>query len=100
MSWTAILVLAGGAYCFKLLGVLFGAQFTSPLLRQAITLLPPALFMSVIVLQTFERAGSLVVDARVVGVLVAVIATWRRLPFIAILVLATAATAITRLVVG
>jgi len=100
MSWTAIAVLAIGAYAFKLLGVLFGARFTSPMLRQAILLLPPALFTSVIMLQTFEKAGSLVVDARLVGVAVAAVATWRRLPFIVIIVLAMVATALTRLAFG
>lgn len=100
MTWTAIAVLAAGAYFFKLFGVVVGGRFVSPTLRQAISLLPPALFMSVIVLQTFEHAGSLVVDARVVGVAVAIVATLRRLPFIAIIVLAMIATALTRVVIG
>lgn len=96
MSWLAIGVLAGGAYLFKFLGVVAGSRFTSQTLRRAITFLPAPLFMSVIMLQTFETAGELVVDARIVGVIVAVIAAIRRLPFVAIIVLAMIATALTR----
>lgn len=97
MSWAAILVLAAGAYAFKLGGVLVGDRIAHPLLRRSITLIPPALFCALIALQTFERDEQLVVDARAVGLVVALVATWRKLPFVAVIVLAMAATALARL---
>ena len=100
MSWAAILVLAAGAYGFKLAGTLVGNRIANPLLRRAISLIPPALFSAVIVLQTFERDNELVLDARVVGLAVALVAAWRKVPFIGIIVLAMASTALVRLIAG
>ena len=100
MSWAAILVLAAGAYGFKLAGVLVGNRIEHPLLRRSISLFPPALFCALIALQTFERDTDLVFDARVAGLVVALFATWRKVPFIGVIVLAMAATAVARLTFG
>ena len=100
MSWAAILVLAAGAYGFKLAGVLVGNRIEHPLLRRSISLIPPALFCALIALQTFERDTDLVFDARVAGLVVALFATWRKVPFIGVIVLAMAATAVVRLTFG
>jgi len=100
MSWAAILVLAAGAYGFKLAGVLVGNRIEHPLLRRSISLIPPALFCALIALQTFERDTDLVFDARVDGLLVPLFATWRKVPFIGVIVLAMAATAVARLTFG
>jgi predicted branched-subunit amino acid permease len=97
VSWTALFVLAGGAYFFKLAGVLVGNRVEHPLLRRSISLIPPALFCALIALQTFERSTKLVLDARAVGLVVALAATWRKVPFIGVIVLAMAATALARL---
>jgi len=100
VSWAAILVLAAGAYGFKLAGVLVGNRIEHPLLRRSISLIPPALFCALIALQTFERDTDLVFDARVAGLVVALFATWRKVPFIGVIVLAMAATAVARLTFG
>jgi len=100
MTWAAILVLAAGAYGFKLAGVLVGNRIEHPLLRRSISLIPPALFCALIALQTFERDTDLVFDARVAGLVVALFATWRKVPFIGVIVLAMAATAVARLTFG
>ena len=100
MTWAAILVLAAGAYGFKLAGVLVGNRIEHPLLRRSISLIPPALFCALIALQTFERDTDLVFDARVAGLVVALFATWRKVPFIGVIVLAMAATAVVRLTFG
>ena len=100
MSWAAILVLAAGAYGFKLAGVLVGNRIEHPLLRRSISLIPPALFCALIALQTFERDTDLVFDARVAGLVVALFATWRKVPFLGVIVLAMAATAVARLTFG
>lgn len=98
MSWAAILILAAGSYGFKLAGVVGGTRVTHPTLVRAVGLLPPALFGAVIALQTFERSQSLTIDARAIGLVVALVAVWRRLPFIAVIVAAMIATAAARLV--
>ena len=100
MSWAAILILAVGAYGFKLAGVLVGNRIEHPLLRRSVSLIPPALFCALIGLQTFERDTELVLDARVAGLVVALFATWRKVPFIGVIVLAMAATAVARLTFG
>ena len=100
MSWIAILVLAAGAYGFKLGGVLVGNRIVNPLLRRAISLIPPALFSAVIALQTFQRDNALTLDARVVGLVVALIAAWRKVPFVGVIVSAMVATALVRVLTG
>lgn len=100
MSWAAILVLAGGAYAFKLTGLLVGSRIEHPLLLRSVSLIPPALFCGVIALQTFERDTEVVFDARIVGLIVAIIATWRKVPFVGVIVVAMAATALTRVLFG
>lgn len=100
MSWTSLLVLAAGAYGFKLVGVLVGNRLGDGIIRRAVQLIPPALFCALIGLQTFERDTELVIDARVVGLIVAIVATLRKVPFVGVIVLAMIATALTRLVAG
>lgn len=100
MSWFAVLTLAGGAYGFKLAGVLAGNRLGDGVVRRAVQLIPAALFCGLIALQTFERDTSLVLDSRVVGLLVAIVATVKRVPFVGVIVLAMAATALARLVAG
>lgn len=100
MSWAAILTLAIGAYLFKLGGVLAGNRIGDSPVRRAVQLIPPALFAALIALQTFARDTELVVDARIVGLVVALVATWRRVPFVGVIVLAMVSTALTRLLFG
>lgn len=100
MSWTALLVLAGGAYFFKAAGLFVGNRLGDGLIKRSVQLIPPALFCALIGLQTFERDTELVIDARVVGLVVAIIATARKVPFVGVIVLAMVATALTRLVAG
>jgi branched-subunit amino acid transport protein len=100
MSWAAILLLGGGAYLFKLAGVIIGPRLTAPLMRRSIILIPAALFSALIALQTFERDTELVIDPRLVGLIVAVVATWRKAPFLVVIAAATAATALVRLIGG
>ena len=61
------------------------------------TLLPPALFSGIVVLMTVVDGTELVVDARLVGVAVAVVAVLRRAPFVVVVGLAMIVTAGLRL---
>lgn len=98
LGWTSILVLAGGAYAFKVLGLVLGSRAASRALA-VVALLPAALLPALVVVNTFAGDGrTLVVDARVAGMAVALAAAWRRAPFVVIVVLAAATTALVRAV--
>lgn len=98
MTWTAVLVISGGAYLLKLVGVMAGNRFAVAL-EPVAALVPPALFSAIIVIMTVADGPSIVVDARLVGVGLAAVAVWRRAPFIVVVVVAMAATALVRLLV-
>lgn len=128
MSWTAILVLALGAYMLKAIGLLVlgpatlandsvardsaqeeasnGAINTAVRSRtagipmQLGQLLPPALLAALVVSQTVVTGTDLVLDARLAGVLAGGVAAWRKAPFWAVLIIAAAVSATIRLLNG
>jgi branched-subunit amino acid transport protein len=61
-----------------------------------LALIPASLLAALVVKDTFTTAQDVVVDARAVGLLVALIAVWRKAPFIVVVLAAMAATAIVR----
>ncbi len=99
MSWWAILGLGAGAYALKAVGlvVLGPRAVDGPVLRLT-ALLPAALLPALVVVNTFAGDRRLVLDARAVGLAVAVVATWRRAPFIVVVTGAVVATALVRAV--
>lgn len=99
MSWAAILVLAAGAYLFKASGLLlFGGSGENGLAVRVGRLLPPALLSALIVVQTIGATGGkgLTLDARAAGIAAAAMAAWRRAPFIVVIVVGAAVTALLR----
>lgn len=97
MTWTLVLVLAAIAYGFKVLGAVVVGGRTMPVaLERCLLLIPAALLAGLITKDTFTTGQDLALDARVVGLAVAVVATWRRLPFIAVIVLGVGSTALLR----
>lgn len=97
MTWTLVLVLAAIAYGFKVLGAVVVGGRTMPVaLERCLLLIPAALLAGLITKDTFTTGQDLALDARVVGLVVAVVATWRRLPFIAVIVLGVGSTALLR----
>jgi hypothetical protein len=98
VSWWAVVALGLAAYGLKVLGlVLLGPRAVQgPFLRLA-GLLPAALLPALVAVNTFAGDRRLVLDARAAGLAVAVIATWRRAPFVVVVAGATAATALVRL---
>lgn len=94
-----LIVLAVGTYLLKSAGpVLLGDRRLPASLQQLIDLLPAALLASLALVSTVGDGQNIVIDARVIGLLVAGVALWRRLPFVVVVVLASAATAAVRLV--
>lgn len=97
MTWTLVLLLALGAYALKFVGVvLLGGRTLNPMVARCVMLIPAALLGALIAKDTFTNAHDIVIDARAAGLAVAVIATWRRLPFAAIIVLGIGTTALIR----
>jgi len=91
VSWAAILLLSGGCYGAKLVGVVAGDQ-AGRLLEPVSTLLSPALFAAIVVLMTVAEGETLVLDARLVGVAVATVAVWRRAPLVVVVLVAMVVT--------
>ena len=97
MSWAAIVLLGAAAYGLKATGlVALGHRVVDPRLLRLAALLPAALLPALVVVNTFAGDRRLVLDARAAGLAVAVVATWRRAPFVAVVGLAAATTALLR----
>jgi hypothetical protein len=97
MSWWVLAALAASAYALKAMGlVVLGPRAAGGRALRLAGLLPAALLPALVAVNTFGGDRSLVLDARAAGLAVAVVATWRRAPFIVVVALAAAATALVR----
>lgn len=105
MSWDAVLLLVAGSYSCKLFGVAVLARVGDAdgaiggrlaWFPAMAALIPAALFAALIAVQTLDTNGALRVDARLAGVGVAVIAAWRKVPFVVVVLGAMAVTATIR----
>jgi branched-subunit amino acid transport protein len=93
MSWVALLGLAVAAYALKALGpVLAGQRELRPGVGRVLDLLSIPLLAALVVVQSLDSGGEIVLDARVPALGVAAVLVWRRAPFL-VVVLAAAATA-------
>jgi branched-subunit amino acid transport protein len=92
-----IVALAAIAYGCKVFGlVAIGSRPLPAALERCLALVPAALLGALIVRETFTSGSSLVIDERAAGIAVAVVAAWRRAPFIVVVALASATTAVLR----
>ena len=99
MSWWFIIALAAGCYACKAAGlVLLGGRTLPPVVVRCLALIPAAMLSALVVLNTFSTGRDLTVDARAAGVAAAVVAAWRRAPFVAVIVIGAAVTAAVRTV--
>lgn len=98
--WVTIAGLCVATAIIKGFGpLMFGARDLPGILARAIPLLAPALLAALVVTATLGGTGrSLVIDARVGGVIVAGFAIWRRWPLVVVVLCAAAATAVLRAV--
>ena len=100
MTWLTILLAAGSCYLLKLAGLQVPERWLEhPVASQVVALLPVALLAALAAVQTFATGTSLVIDARVAGVGVAVVLLLLRAPFIVVVVSAAATAALLRLLV-
>jgi branched-subunit amino acid transport protein len=94
-----LIVMTLGTFALKSAGPLVLGDRTLPLrVQHVVDLLPAALLAALTIVSTVGDGSALVVDARLVGLVVAGVALWRKLPFVVVIILASAATALTRLI--
>lgn len=94
-----LIVMTLGTFALKSAGPLvLGARQLPLRMQTLVDLLPAALLAALAIVSTVGDGRSVVLDARLVGLVVAGLALWRRAPFVLVIVLASAATALTRLV--
>jgi hypothetical protein len=100
-AWTAIALTVLGCYLVKLLGLSVpAAALERPLVRRLAALLPVALLAALTALQTVDGGGSPVLDARAAGLAAAGAALLLRAPFLLVVAVAVAVTALVRAVGG
>lgn len=93
-----LVVLAAGSYVLKAAGpVVLGDRELPAALQSTVDLLPVALLAALALVSTAGDGQSIVIDARLVGMVVAGVALLRRAPFVVVVVVASAATALVRL---
>lgn len=97
MTWTLIILLAVGAYAFKVTGlIILGGRSLPPVFERCLGLIPAAIITALVMKDTFTVGQDLILDARALGIAVAVIAAWKRAPLIVVIVLGAAVTALVR----
>ncbi len=90
-------VLATGTYCLMAAApLLLGATELPDRLRRFVDAAPAALLAALAAVATFAAGDALVIAARAAGLLAAGIALWRRAPFVLVVVIASAVTALFR----
>ncbi|WP_380168637.1 AzlD domain-containing protein [Jannaschia sp. R86511] len=100
MSWFAVWLCAVGLLAQKVAGAFVPRTWVSGgRVRAVLTLLPVAMFAALTLTQATSGADGPAVDLRLVGLAVAAVALLLRAPFLLVIVLAAAATAVTRLLV-
>ena len=94
-TWAAVLGAGVLSFLIKLAGHLVpGRWLEHPRALRAATLLPVALLSALVAVQTLAGpGGSLVLDARAVGLLAAVVALLLRAPFLVVVVVAAVVAA-------
>ena len=99
MMWLAILLTGLGCYLLKLAGLSVPATvLEKPLVERIADLMPVALLAALVGVQVFASGTSLTVDARVAGLLAALVALLLRAPFIVVVLVAALTAALIRLI--
>lgn len=99
LTWTVVIALAVGVYGQRAAGALFlRADKLPESAKRVLDKLPLAIIAAVVALTTVTAGGKLTLDARLVGVAVAGLCAWRKLPMLVAVVAAAAATALVRAV--
>ena len=93
-GWLVVILVGASSIAIKGAGpLLMGGRAVPPGIVPVFKLLAPALFGALVVTQAFARGRELTVDARLAGLLVAVIGAYLRAPTFAVVAGAAAVTA-------
>ena len=96
--WVAIIVTGIGCYLLKLTGLSVPDRVLDrPVIRRVADLMPVALLGALVAVEAFSTAQDLIADARLFGVGAGVVALVLRAPFLVVVVVAAATTAMVRL---
>ena len=96
--WVAVVAGSAGCYAIKLAGLSVPDRILEhPRMRRVAAMLPVALLAALIAVQTLASGRALVLDARLAGVVVAIVAVRLRAPFLVVVLAATLTTALLRL---
>ena len=92
-----LIVMTIGTFALKSAGpLLLGDRMLPIRVQQVVGLLPAALLAALAIVSTVGDGRAIVLDARLVGLVVAGLALWRRAPFVVVILLASAATGVVR----
>ena len=96
--WLAVAITAVGCYLLKLAGLSVPPRVLErPLVERVADYIPVALLAALIAVQVFSRGHSLSIDARALGLGVAVVLLVLRAPFLVVVFGAALAAALVRL---
>ncbi len=96
-GWIVLAVLSPGTYLLKAAGpLLLGNRTLPPLFERIINRLPAALLAALVVTAAAASKGRLVADARLVGLVAAIVALQRKAGFVTVVIVAAVATALAR----
>lgn len=97
-AMVVLIVMTVGTFAMKSAGPLaLGARSLPTSVQRVVDLLPAALLAALAVVSTLGNGQSIDIDARLVGLVAAGLALWKRAPFVVVIIVASAATAVTRL---
>ena len=97
LTWSVVALLAFGVYGQRALGMaLIDPKRTSGQARSVLAMIPLSILCAVTALQTLSTEGELVVDARIGGIGLAALLSWKRAPMFVVVIGAAGATAALR----
>jgi branched-subunit amino acid transport protein len=97
MSWALVIWLSVGAHAFKMLGfVVVDLRKLPDVLSRCLLLISAALLAALVFNSSFTSSQSYAIDERAIGLGVAIIAAWLKLPLIVVVILGAATTAFLR----
>jgi len=99
VMWVAVLTTAAGCYLLKLGGLSVPPRVLErPLVERIADLIPVALLSALVAVQVVARGHEIVVDARALGLIVAVVLLVLRAPFLVVVFGAALVAALARMV--
>jgi branched-subunit amino acid transport protein len=97
--WAAVLVTGAGCYLLKLAGLSVPPRVLErPVVERVADLIPVALLSALIAVQVMARGHELVIDARALGLVAAVVLLLLRAPFLVVVFGAALVAALVRLI--